>query len=70
MSDKPSDPRQSAYDAVFAYLHSNPSRAEIGYEQAVANARVWRAVEAALDAMDIPKVPASELYPLTSREDS
>jgi len=40
-------PRQPAYDAVFDVIRNEPS--SVGE-----NARVWRAVEAALDAMNAP----------------
>ncbi|MFI5895700.1 hypothetical protein ACIA5D_36955 [Actinoplanes sp. NPDC051513] len=39
--------RQPAYDAVFAVIRREPSNV---FE----NARVWRAVEAALNAMNVP----------------
>ena len=62
-----SDPRQPAYDAVFAFLKINRARTDDGYEAACQNARVWRAVEVALDAMNVPKVSPSDLYPLRDR---
>lgn len=65
-TERTADPRQPANDAVFAYLRSTPSPPGGPYERAMANARVWRAVEAALDAMGVPKVPASDLYPMAS----
>jgi hypothetical protein len=49
------NPRQPAYDAVFDTIRAIPARAGDGYGVAVENARVWRAVEAALTAMGIPK---------------
>lgn len=53
-------PRQPAYDAVFDVIRRIPPRSATGYEQTAENARVWRAVEAALDAME----PAPHLLPL------
>lgn len=44
--------RQPAYDAVYAVIRSSPPRSADDYGQAAENARVWRAVEAALDAME------------------
>ncbi|MEU0078592.1 hypothetical protein ABZY58_11900 [Micromonospora tulbaghiae] len=53
MSDVPTNPhRQPAYDAVYAVIGRFPPRAMDSYGQARENARVWRAVEAALDAME------------------
>ena len=57
-----SSPRQPAYDAVYAVIRQHPPRAQGGYEQAAENARVWRAVEAALDAVGVPRfVPTYEV---------
>lgn len=47
-------PRQPAYDAVFDIIRTSPARAADPYGGAAENARVWRAVEAALDAMGCP----------------
>lgn len=49
-----SSPRQPAYDAVFDVIRNSRPRSTDGFGVAVENARVWRAVEAALDAMGIP----------------
>ncbi|MEK8108678.1 hypothetical protein NKG94_34595 [Micromonospora sp. M12] len=46
------DPRQPAYDAVFAQIRREPPRAGSDYQQAAENARVWRCVTAALDAIE------------------
>jgi hypothetical protein len=40
-------PRQPAYDAVFEIIRNTPS-------SVTENARVWRAVGVALDAMNVP----------------
>lgn len=45
------DPRQSAYDAVYAYIRStNRMPGDLAYR----NAMIWRAVNAALDAAGVP----------------
>jgi hypothetical protein len=49
-----SSPRQPAYDAVYAVIRQYPTRTVGDYDSAAENARVWRAVEAALDAMGVP----------------
>jgi hypothetical protein len=64
---KPGDPRSPASEAVYAHLRANPPRTGDLYEKAIANARVWKAVNAALDAMGVPNVPASELYPMSEQ---
>lgn len=46
--------RQPAYDAVYAVIRQHPTRTVGDYDSATENARVWRAVEAALDAMGVP----------------
>lgn len=43
--------RRPAYDAVYEVIRTNPPRATDEHGIAAENARVWRAVEAALDAM-------------------
>lgn len=63
MTEAKPDPRQAAHDAVFDFLRQNPARTEDGYEAACQNARVWRAVNAALDAMGVPQVSMAERYP-------
>lgn len=50
--------RQPAYDAVFAYIREQP-REETTYRTAVRNAHIWRAVDAALDAMGVGTCVAS-----------
>ncbi|MEU5945116.1 hypothetical protein ABZ793_06085 [Micromonospora sp. NPDC047465] len=45
-------PRQPAWDAVWALIAASPAVATTDYGRACENARVWRAVEAALDAME------------------
>ena len=47
-------PRQPAYDAVYAAIRQHPPLSADDYGQAAENARVWRAVEAALDGMGVP----------------
>lgn len=59
----PGSPRQPAYDAVYEVMRTSPARAAGYYEAAVQNARVWRAVEAALDAAGVPKKTTDGLYP-------
>ncbi len=50
-------PRQPAFDAVFDVIRRIPSTVQ-------ENARVWRAVEAALDAMNVPKEsPPTDVRP-------
>lgn len=46
--------RQPAYDAVYTVIRTYPTRSDDEYGRAVENGRVWRAVEAALDAMGVP----------------
>lgn len=46
--------RQPAYDAVYSVIRSLAPRSSDDYGIAIENARVWRAVEAALDAMGVP----------------
>jgi hypothetical protein len=43
--------RQAAYDAVYAVIREHPPVSASDYDQAAENARVWRAVQAALDAL-------------------
>lgn len=57
-------PRQPAYDAVFDVIRNTPPIAPHPDSQAAENARVWRAVTAALDAMGIADAEA----PAASRE--
>jgi hypothetical protein len=47
------DPRQPAYDAVFAYIRQQP-RDFLPVTVVGRNAMIWRAVHAALDAMGVP----------------
>ena len=47
------DPRQPAYDAVFAYIRQQP-RDFLPTTVVGRNAMIWRAVHAALDAMGVP----------------
>lgn len=47
------DPRQAAYDAVFAYIRSQP-RDFLPTTVVNRNAMIWHAVHAALDAVGIP----------------
>lgn len=47
------DPRQPTYDAVFAYIHSQP-RDFLPTTVVDRNAMIWHAVHAALDAMGVP----------------
>jgi hypothetical protein len=49
------DPRQSAYDAVFAYLRQQP-RDSVPSTVVHRNAMIWNAVHAALDAAGVPAV--------------
>lgn len=48
------DARQAAYDAVFAYIRSQP-RDFLPTTIVDRNAMIWHAVHAALDAVGIPK---------------
>lgn len=48
------DPRQPAYDAVFAYIRSQP-RDFLPTTVVARNALIWRAVHTALDAMGAPR---------------
>jgi len=48
------DPRQAAYDAVFAYIRQQP-RDFLPATVVDRNAMIWHAVHAALDAIGIPK---------------
>jgi len=53
------DPRQAAYDAVFAYIRKQP----VDFMPATVvdrNAMIWHAVHAALDAVGIPSPPNQE----------
>ncbi|WP_399553874.1 hypothetical protein OG473_39430 (plasmid) [Streptomyces anulatus] len=50
----PADPKQPAYDAVFAYIRSQPDVLPATVVER--NAMIWRAVHAALDAA--PAAPA------------
>jgi len=52
--------RQPAYDAVYQVIRAEPPRSKGDYDRAAENARIWRAIEAALDAMGVPAgtVPA------------
>jgi hypothetical protein len=52
------NPRQAAYDAVFAVIRQHPPRSTDGYNQAAENGRIWLAVEAALDAVVIVQLPS------------
>ena len=54
---EPSDPRQAAHDAVYAYIRSSD---RVPGDLATRNAMIWRAVTAALDAAGLPgqHVPA------------
>jgi hypothetical protein len=47
------DPRQPAYDAVFAYIREQP-RDFVPTTVVDRNAMIWRAVHAALDAVGVP----------------
>lgn len=42
--------RQPAYDAVYRVIREHPPRSADDYGIAAENARIWRSVEAALDA--------------------
>jgi hypothetical protein len=53
-TDDGSDPRQPAYDAVFAYIRSQP-RDFLPTTVVGRNAMIWDAVHAALDAVGIPR---------------
>ncbi|MFF7527322.1 hypothetical protein [Streptomyces pseudovenezuelae] len=53
------DPRQPAYDAVFAYIRSQP-RDFLPTTVVGRNAMIWDAVHAALDAVGVPGTPAKE----------
>jgi hypothetical protein len=53
------DPRQPAYDAVFAYIRSQP-RDFIPTTVVERNAMIWHAVHAALDAVGVPGTPDKE----------
>jgi carbon storage regulator len=46
--------REAAYAAVYDVIRQWPAPEERGIDQARANARVWRAVEAALAAAGLP----------------
>ena len=48
------DPRQPAYDAVFAFIREQPHDF-LPATVVARNALIWRAVHAALDAMGVPK---------------
>lgn len=48
------DPRQPAYDAVFAYIRQQP-RDFLPTTVVDRNAMIWHAVHAALDAMNVPR---------------
>jgi len=50
----PGDPRQPAYDAVFAYIRQQP-RDFLPTTIVGRNAMIWDAVHAALDAIGIPR---------------
>ena len=50
----PGDPRQAAYDAVFAYIRQRP-RDFLPATVVDRNAMIWHAVHVALDACGIPK---------------
>ncbi|OKI47283.1 hypothetical protein [Micromonospora sp. CB01531] len=61
MSHTPPAPRrQPAYDAVYAVIRQYPPITSGDIMPAVENGRVWRAVHAALDAVE----PAAHLLPL------
>ena len=49
------DPRQAAYDAVFAYIRTQP-RDFLPATVIDRNAMIWHAVHAALDAVGIPRL--------------
>jgi len=53
----PADPRQAAYDAVFAYIRQQP-RDFLPTTVVDRNAMIWHAVHAALDAVGIPRKDA------------
>lgn len=55
----PGDPRQPAYDAVFAYIRQQP-RDFLPTTVVGRNAMIWRAVHAALDAADVPGAAEQE----------
>lgn len=57
-ADQADDPRQPVYDAVYAVIRRYPPDART--DIAVQNARVWRAVTAALDAAGVPALPAPD----------
>lgn len=56
------DPKQPAYDAVFAYIRSQPDVVPATVVER--NAMIWRAVHAALDAA--PPAPAAGVQPPTT----
>jgi hypothetical protein len=47
------DPRQPAYDAVYAYIRDLPGDPH-SYESVCRNAAIWKAVHAVLDAVEAP----------------
>jgi hypothetical protein len=55
----PDDPRQPAYDAVFAYIRQQP-RDFLPTTVVERNAVIWSAVHAALDAIGVPGTPNKE----------
>lgn len=56
--------RQIAYDAVFDVIRRVPPRSTSDYGRAAENSRVWRAVEAALTAIEAAHLlPAQETTP-------
>ncbi|MFD7855201.1 hypothetical protein ACFV6B_13070 [Streptomyces microflavus] len=62
----PADPKQPAYDAVFAYIRSQPDVVPATVVER--NAMIWRAVHAALDAV-LP-VPADRAATLRAAAQS
>ena len=53
------DPRQAAYDAVFAYIRQQP-RDFLPTTVVDRNSMIWHAVHAALDAVGVPRADAAE----------
>lgn len=53
--------RQQAWDTVHAYLRKNPPQPSDPYTEACENARVWRAVQYALDAVEHDLVAVAQL---------
>lgn len=55
VADMVTDARKPAYDAVYDYIRSLPPTSDA----VVRNARIWNAVHAALDAMDVGRCVSS-----------